>query len=299
VRFTSADNKCIDGVIYKEGDVEKSAVFDYYFLTAGAFESARILLSSEMTGKDKVFFSDHLSQKMFRVRGSTIIGKEDFVFRLKGTSLITKRIIGEVDNVSYYLHPVFNMKFPFFEMVKEILFYKKFSFSKTGDYIVTTLKDIPHVAGFIWSMLAHRKMYVMNNEWHFYIDIENPSRDSFVTLSIEKDKFGLPGLDVHYNVGHEAAVIYEKAKIISTKYLQSFNVPFEVIADKIDVQTCEDIYHPYGMFPFSSVDDYYSRWNNMLLVNTGILTRSGGINPTAALFPLLEDFVAKRLEAVV
>ena len=298
VRLESADKKNIDAVIYQEGGVEKKGVFDFYFLTAGAFESARILLSSEMAANDKVFFSDHLSQKMFRVYGSTVIGKEDFVFRLRGTSLITKRIIGEVDNVSYYLHPVFNMKFPFFEMVKEILFYKKFSFSKTGDYLVTTFKDIPHVAGFVWSMLAHRKMYVMNNEWDFYIDIENPTKDSFVSLSNEKDKYGLPGLDVHYNVGQEAVAIYEKAKQTSKEYLESCNVNFDVVAEKIDVQTCEDIYHPYGMFSFNSVDDYYSHWNNMLMISTGVLTRSGGINPTAALLPLVEDFVANRLKPV-
>ncbi|HSK11802.1 MAG TPA: hypothetical protein VK907_01250, partial [Phnomibacter sp.] len=236
---------------------------------------------------------------MFRVYGSTIIGNEDFVFRLRGTSLITKRVIGEVDNVSYYLHPVFNMKFPFFEMVKEILFYKKFSIRKTGEYLVTTLKDIPHVAGFIWSMLAHRKMYVMNNEWDLYIDIENPTKDSYVSLSEEKDKYGLPGLDVHYNVGEAAVSIYEKAKQTSREYLDACHVNYDVVAENIDVQTCEDIYHPYGMFAYGSVAEYYAHWNNMLLVSTGILPRSGGINPTAALLPLVEDFVDNRLNPVV
>ena len=36
----------------------------------------------------------------------------------------------------------------------------------------------------------------MDNEWFLYIDIENPSLESYITLSKEKDKFGVSGLDV-------------------------------------------------------------------------------------------------------
>lgn len=56
VRLVSKDKKNIDAVVYKEGEEEKIASFDYYFLTAGAFESVRILLSSELTKSDKIFF---------------------------------------------------------------------------------------------------------------------------------------------------------------------------------------------------------------------------------------------------
>ena len=59
-------------------------------------------------------------------------------------------------------------------------------------------------------------------------------------------------------------------------------------------QTCEDIYHPYGMFNFKNLEDYYSKWNNMLVVTTGVLPRSGGINPTASLLPVIDDFVSKK-----
>lgn len=295
VKLISQDNKNIDSVIYLENGIEKKEVFDFYFLTSGAFESVRVLLSSGLLTDDKVNFSDHLSQKMFKVKGSTIIGNEDFVFRMRGTSLITKRIIGEIDNISYYIHPVFNLKFPFFELVKEVLFYHNFSIKKLGHYIKTTVKDLPHVVGFAWSVAVLRRMYVMNNEWFLYIDIENPSTDSYVELSTEKDKYGLPGLDVYYNLGEDAIAIYKKAQKEAIEYLNTNNVNYEIVAEKIDVQTCEDIYHPYGMLQFESIKDYFSRWDNMLVVTTGILTRSGGINPTAAVFPLVDEFVNNNL----
>jgi hypothetical protein len=37
--------------------------------------------------------------------------------------------------------------------------------------------------------------------------------------------------------------------------------------------------------------DYYNRWIDLLLFKTGILPRALGIDPTVAVFPLIEDFI--------
>ena len=249
-------------------------------------------MSSGLSLKEKIYFSDHLSQKVFKVNKSTIIGKEDFVFRMRGTSLITKRMIGEVDNCSFYVHPVFNLQFPFFESVKEVLFKHHFQWK----YIWNIFRDIPNVIGFVWAVLILRRMYVMNNEWFLYIDIENPTQENYVTISKEKDKFGVQGLDVYYNTGTEAINIYQKAKNIAINHLKACNVDYEVLAEEINVQTCEDIYHPYGMFHFKNMQEYFTKWNNMLVVTTGCLSRSGGINPTASLLPVIDEFINKHLQ---
>lgn len=290
VRLESKDGNKIDAIVYLDGEIEKKATFDFYFLTAGAFESARILMSSGFLG-EKVYFSDHLSQKVFKVKGSTIIGNEDFVFRMRGTSLITKRMIGEVDDISYYIHPVFNLKFPFFESVKEVLFKRHFEWK----YVWQIFTDLPNVVGFAWAVLVLRRMYVMNDEWYLYIDIENPTKESYVSLSKETDKFGIPGLDVHYFVDSQAESVYKSAKSVAIEYFNKCGVDYEVLTEKVNVQTCEDIYHPYGMVHFESVDDYFTRWDNMLLVSTGCLSRSGGINPTASMLPLIDEFVENKL----
>ncbi len=292
VKLESDNGKDIKSVVYKEYGEEKKDFFDFYFLTAGAFESVRILLSSGLTKNNKVYFSDHLSQKVFKINKSTIIGKEDFVFRMRGTSLITKRMIGEVNDYSFYVHPVFNLKFPFFECVKEVLFKHNFKLK----YVWNIFIDIPNVIGFAWAVLVLRRMYVMNNEWFLYIDIENPTKKSYVTLSKEKDKFGVNGLDVYYNADKEAVDVFNKAKDIVIKHLDKCNVDYNVLAEEINVQTCEDIYHPYAMFDFKNIEDYYSRWNNMLVVTTGVLPRSGGINPTASLLPVVDDFVNEKIK---
>ena len=114
----------------------------------------------------------------------------------------------------------------------------------------------------------------MDNEWFLYIDIENPSLESYIELSKENDKYGVSGLDVSYDAGKEAEVVFNKAKADAIKHLSECNVNYEVLAEKINVETCEDIYHPYGMFDFKDIEDYYTRWNNMLVVTTGCLSRS-------------------------
>ena len=231
IRLESDNGKDIKNVVYIENGQEKSKSFDYYFLTAGAFESSRILLSSGLTKENKIYFSDHLSQKVFKIKKSTVIGNEDFVFRMRGTSLITKRLIGEVNNSSFYIHPVFNLKFPFFESVKEVLFKHNFKMK----YVWNVFRDIPNVIGFAWAVLVLRRMYVMNNEWYLYIDIENPTKDSYVCLSKETDKFGVNGLDVYYHADKDAVGIFNKAKDIAIRYLTACGVDYEVLAEEINV----------------------------------------------------------------
>ena len=116
--------------------------------------------------------------------------------------------------------------------------------------------------------------------------------------SSDQDKFGLPGLDVHYFADNKAVNVYEKAKVAAIKHLNTCRVEYDVLAEKIDVQTCEDIYHPYGMFHFNSAEDYFSHWDNMLLVTTGCLSRSGGINPTASMLPMVDEFINNHFKYI-
>jgi hypothetical protein len=287
-------NKVTKIYFIKDGK-EQSLVFDFYFLTAGAFESARILLSSGFIKDKKVDFSDHLSQKVFKINKSTLIGEEDFVFKMKGFSLITKRLIGEFDNCSFYVHPVFNMDFPFFQSLKTILFKKQVTFEAIKNIIL----NIPQAIGFVWAVVCHRRIYVYKNEWFLYIDIDNPTKESFVELSKEKDKFGINGLEVTYTIAPEAAHVFNKAKEEVLAHLNKNKVDFELLSEEIDVQNAEDIYHPHKMFTYESMEAYFNEYDNMLVVNTGILPRSGGINPTAALLPIIDEFINKKFSKKV
>jgi hypothetical protein len=261
---------------------------DFYFLTAGAFESNRILLNSDLINSKELKFSDHLSQKVFKIKNSTFIGKEDFAFKIKGTSLITKRFIGEIDNISFFAHPIFNSEFKFFLCLKKILFNHEISFSDLG----SVLADIPHAMAFIYSFVFKRKLYVHTGEWYIQLDIENQINSGRMKLSDINDRFGQAAVDIHFESSKKTDEIFAKAKDIIRIHLEKNNVDFEDFEDITHTEKYEDTYHPFGMMSdFSSVNEYFTLFENMLVINTGILPRAGSINSTAAVFPIIEEYV--------
>ena len=286
------ENNIIYGLEYvtKDGRI-KHAYFDQYFLCAGAFESNRIVLSSGMVDGDMIHFSDHLSQKIFKINGKPIISGEDYQFGIQGTSLVTKRLIGEVNDVSFFANPIYNADFPFFQNLKKIMFKDEISLAVIG----AILKDIPSVFGFVWSMAVKHKIYVYKNTWNMFIDIENETEKSCIRLSEEKDQWGLPKLDVFFEVGDVSKYVYDTAKKQVADYLDANGVNYESEGEEIHVEKSEDTYHPYAMFmsDSKSIEDYFTRYSNLLIVNTGILPRAGGINTTASCMPLIEEYIGE------
>jgi hypothetical protein len=281
---------------YTYNDKIFSKQFDFIFLACGAFESSRILLASNLLQNNEVNFSDHLSKKYCTIIGSTKIANEDFVFKLNKFSLLTKRIIGEQDNVSFYLHPVYNHKFKFFEKIKLILFSNSFNFIYLFKFIFYTLIEFPIFLKFIFSIIFRKRILVLNNSWDLYLDIENPNFKNTIKLSLEKDKMGINGLDINYLISDVTSDIISKIEDRIDAYLNDNNVKYIKDFNNVDTKTLEDIYHPFCMFEFKDINDYYTRYNKLLIVNTGILPRSGGINPTGALFPIIEDFITNHIE---
>lgn len=279
-------------VEYLKGGKLKHAVYDQYYLTVGAFECNRIMLHSGLTESDRVTFSDHLDQQIFTIYSNGYLGDSDFCYRRDGSSLITKRLIGEIDGLSFYSMPNFNVDFPFFQNMKKIMFQHDFSFGVIGAIV----KDLPSVIGFLWCLLFQKRVFVYKNTWYLIIDIENPKENSYIKLSKDMDKYGQPGLDVNFEIGDQAIEIYEKAKNIIKNYLDEKGVKYDIMDDKIRVDKCADAYHPFGMFlsDSKSIEDYYSHFENMLVLNTGILPRTGGINSTAAVFPLIEEYISRK-----
>lgn len=287
------EGKNVVGIQFLQDGVSKNATFNHYFLTAGAFECNRILLNSGLIKGNQCSFSDHLSQKVFKIKNSTLIGDEDYAFRVKGASLVTKRMIGEIDGVSFFGNPIYNSEFPFFQNLKLILFKHELSFLA----VKAVLVDMPSVIAFAWSMLVKKKVYVYKNEWYLYIDIENPDTSSYISLSKEKDEFGEAGLDVSFTISEQAGEIFEKAKKIIKEYLIANKVTFKECSDIIHVDKSEDTYHPYGMMcEFNSTLEYFNHFKNMLVINTGVLPRAGGINTTAVGFPLIEEYISNYLD---
>ncbi|MDR0605629.1 MAG: hypothetical protein LBG80_15125 [Bacteroidales bacterium] len=276
-----------------KGNLKTAGDYDHYFLTAGAFESGRILLKSGIVSNGHLLFSDHLSQRAFKIKSGTKIGKTDFSFKVKGTSLITKRMIGEIDSVSFYAHPIFNSEFPFFQNLKKFLFGRHFSMQ----LITEIVKDIPACMTFTWNILVKKRLHVYKNEWYLQIDMENPVNSGKITISKDKDMFEENGLDIDFTIGEHTDSLFAKAKDVVKDYLDEYNVKYEIVNEATNVEKYEDTYHPFGIYSdFSSIEDYFARFSNLLIISTGILPRAGGINSTCAMFPIIEEYVENYLK---
>ena len=289
-----SNDKSITGFEFIHNGQVETAQYDQYFLTSGAFESSRLLINSGLTKKlGELQFSDHLSQRAFHVTSGPIMGKEDFTFRVQGASLVTKRLVGEVDGYSFYSQPINNEDFPFFQDLKKLLFGHHFSLGLIADIV----KNIPNCIAFAWDMLILKKLYVYKNQFYLQIDIEAPRESGQIKLNDEKDKFGEKSIDVNLSILPQTGELFTKARAYVKQYLDENGVKYTELPFSTSAEKYEDVYHPFGMFcDFESVDDYFSHFNNMLVVNTGILPRAGGINSTCAVLPLVEEYINNYMD---
>jgi hypothetical protein len=288
-RLISEDGR-ISAISLNEDQKESEFKADFFYLTCGAFESIRLLhVSNILDMEESSFgFSDHISLRCFKLDSSVAkILSHDFIFRFNEGAMITSRLVGEMDDVSYYIHPIFNEDFAFFQFMKELIFKRKFSFEKFKAIGRQALLIVP----FLYNYFINKKLYLCG-PWYINLDIELSRSNNSVLLSKELDKYGQNGIVVKYNISTDTL---EKLLIVKEnvkKILRKSNLEFkEMVSNSLTAIKPEDSYHPYGFFSYTgdkSILDLYNPVSNLFLFNTGLLYRSGNINPTASLFCLIE-----------
>lgn len=266
---------------------------DTFYLTAGAFESLRLMHVSNLLNieKSSFGFSDHVSLQCFEIKNNkTKVGLIDFQFRFSKGSMITSRLVGETDNVSFYIHPIFNGQFYFFQLLKQLLFKKEFSF-KT---FVLACKQFIFVFPFIYNFLFKKKLYVYGN-WYLNIDIELAQSCNIVRMSDELDKNGQHGIEMEYTISENTMGKLKHVKQKLEQILFADNIDYADVSNiGVSSLKLEDIYHPYHLFNHNDkegISKIYNPVGNLYLFNTGLLQRAGGINPSATIFCLIEQHI--------
>jgi len=247
---------------------------------------------SGLLKKEKIEFSDHIAQKIFKIKGSTMLGNIEMAFKVKKFSFITNRIIGEKGGVSYFLYPSFNSEYPFFQNLKKLLFEKKFTFKLLGAIVC----DIPSVFNFLWDFFVKHRLYVYKNEWYLVLHMENKIGTSSVSLSQIMDRFNQKGLSIDFEVSDETKNIFKNIVVEIENLLKEKNIKYDYVNEDLRTDKFEDEYHPFGIYSnFNTIDEFYKQYENMLVLHSGVLPRAGGINSTAAMFPIIEDFLRNEI----
>lgn len=271
----------------EDGEKKTADNYNFYVLSAGAFETTRLMMVSGLQDHTCVGFSDHIAKKEFRIYDTTKIGNVDMQFRIKKASFITTRLIGEKNGYSFFAYPSFNAEFPFFQNLKKLLFGKKFSLKM----ILSIIRDIPSCIAFAWSFFVKHKLYVYKNTWFLVLHMENDLGYGKVYLSDHLDKFKQQGLAIDFSIPEHSERSFNEISNELEQMLKDNNVRYTRVTEKIHTEKFEDEYHPFALYSdFDSVDEYFHTFDNMLVIHSGVLPRAGGINSTSAAFPLIEEF---------
>lgn len=278
----------------------KSIQADIFYLTAGALESCRLLLSenlhnnkfSPLLGKN---LGDHISLDLFELDGKdTVFEGFDLKSNWSRGNLVTGRIVvyGQ-DGRLGFIHPIFNKDVQIFKALKSALFGRgiiKFN-------IRTISNGISFIIKFVFSMLVHRKMYV-DGYYNLRLDIEqNSVNNNFISLSDETDNYGQKGISVNWNVSESDLQIIAEISREFEEYLIRNNIAFKSLVSQNEdlISKVEDTYHPTGILSVgvdsNSVLDMnclVRNTSNLYHFSTGIFPSAKSINPTGAGFCMIE-----------
>lgn len=173
------------------------------------------------------------------------------------------------------------------------MFKHEFSLSLIGNI----LKNIPSAFLFMIDIVFKKKLYIHKNEFDLQIDIEIPHESGCISLNEKTDNYGEKSLNLDLKIHEKTGEIFTKARDCIKKYLDDNQVSYTELPFSTTAEKYEDVYHPFHIYSnFDNIDDYYSRFQNMIIFNTGILPRAGSINSTCTIFPLIEEFILNRMK---
>ncbi|MEZ4952400.1 MAG: GMC family oxidoreductase [Saprospiraceae bacterium] len=307
VDFDFKNNK-INKIICKnkEGHINEISA-DVFYLTAGALESCRLLLTLNKKtgilnktdlGKN---FGDHISTELFHIKNTKpVINGIDFTPRLYKGSLITQRMIVQTDKgVIGFLHGVFNKDIKAFKFLKELLFGKKTTTVTFSEFI----SGFIFLFKFVFHLLFKNKLYVDKNQWSLQLDMEQPVPNSNqLTLADQKDQYGEAVLKIDWDISkNDLDAIAEMRKKIEI-LLQKNNLEHIPLYNPAFTNNkVEDVYHPVGCLRMGSDENAVINFNgrvkgieNLFHFSTGIFPSAKSINPSAAVMCFIEECLNKN-----
>jgi hypothetical protein len=275
---------------------EETVKADIFYICCGAIETMRLLAASGFYNLPETTkgFADHVSLRCFRIHSKqTTLAGHNFQYQFIGKSLITSRIIGEVEGVHFYMQPVFNERFVFFQVLKGLLIKGQFSFKQS----LLALKQVFHLFPFVAEYVFKKKLYVYK-DWDINIDIELDKAGNHLSLTDQKDAFGESGVAIDFEIPETTKQKIATAKQRIQQLLQDEGIAYTSLGETTSALKLEDTYHPYALYPETMpFEERYHPAANMYVLHTGLLNRAGGINPTAVLFCQAEHHIAAELPA--
>jgi len=270
-------------VIYQQDGKLKNNDFDFIFLCSGAFECARILVQSKLENP-KLNFSDHVGIQFGKSKGPMYFFGHDFSYKFSKFSLRTSRLSSEFKRRSFYIHPIIDMNRGFLMILKKIL-KEDFKISDILSFFKFIFIDIY----WLFKCFIYRKLLPRNNTWRLNMTIENNDSRNFVNFKKSKDDSLI--MEIDYQVGDNLKKDINEIINNLKLDLNDCNINF---FNTSKFSNYEDVYHPFGLFEFDNLRHFKNKYGKIICFSTAILPRSGSINPTGAILPVIEYILNEK-----
>jgi choline dehydrogenase-like flavoprotein len=312
-RGSSAHLNRIEAVSHKGRQIKIDA--NQFILSAGAIESARILLELDRTfckplfhvnSSAGCFLADHLSSEIAGVGSNdrkSIVNL--FAPRFHKGWMRSFRFVdrsGAASTPRAFAHFIFNSRNSGFHLAKKLLG----SMQARLVPKVTPMEALRGIEGIarlgIYRYMRSSLYIPTNAKVHLQLDVEQVSqRQNRVELGNKLDKFGRPVVSINWRITDQDK---ENIRVTARNFLAKWStlaphlpklIPLDVASD---TSKPHDAFHPVGTCRMgnknkSVVDQNLRVWGleNLYVVSTGVLPSAGTANPTFTLLCLADDLI--------
>jgi hypothetical protein len=279
---------------------------DRFYLTAGAFESCRILLGYAACYRKDLGrnYGDHISTELFEIKGRPpVLDGIDLTPRFFRGSLITKRLVVRTASGRVgFAHAIVNKHVKVFSDLKAALFGRKAGRFRPWSILAGT----EFLVRFAWNMLVRRRLYVHRNVWSLQLDLEQAFPNiNTVGLAPARDRFGESVVRVNWAIDDADRREIDELRTALAERLRRAGFPIDDAAGtSASDAKVEDVYHPSGLVRMGSDDDAVVDMDcavrgrtNLYHFSTAMFPSARSINPTAAAFCLIEEHLTRTPSA--
>lgn len=284
-----------------------------YVITAGAIESARILLELDESGSQAVvrptaatgcYLADHLSLPIADVTFDSLDrAKEIFAPRFVGGWMRGFRFMEASPPTRAprgFAHFIFENTNPGFDLAKEILGAMQ-SRRLPVISLASVVNGLGGLFGLAYNRYIHSVLYLPpETPAHLQLDIEQAAvRDNRVSLGAELDRFGRRSVRINWRIGErDIENIQQMAKRLLINW-PGAKAGLPTLVPKPSGSSGAkpyDAYHPVGTCRMGEdseavVDRNLKVWGvqNLWVVSTGVLPSAGTANPTFSMLCLAQQ----------
>ena len=283
---------------------------DKFIISAGAIESARILLELNQSSERSIikhtaavgcYLTDHISLPVANVNKASVSRVIQYFSPYFSSGWMRSfRFIDDTFDYKIqrsFFHFIFENDSPGFSLAKDLL-----TSFQAGKLPKTKLVELFRGVFGLVQLGIYRYIYSVlyipkNTKIHLQLDVEQyPNKENCITLGDKLDDYGRQNIKIKWHISDKDV---SGANLISKNFIEKWSlyegIELDILTDNQYLTKPYDAYHPVGTCQMgkceeSVVDENLKVWGveNLWVASTGVLPSAGTANPTFTILCLAE-----------